>query len=97
MMATKITNDMLESYLLCKLKGYLKFAEQRGTKCDFEAMLTELRAGVRLKAIDAILTRCPGDQVARNIPLTTAGLKRARSTSLMAPLRTRPSRYTSTG
>ena len=75
-MATKITNDVLESYLLCKLKGYLKFAEQRGTKCDFEAMLTEVRAGVRLKAIDAILTRCPGDQVARNISLTTAGLKR---------------------
>jgi len=38
-------------------------------------MLTELRAEVRLKAIDAIVARHPGDQVARNIPLTTAGLK----------------------
>jgi predicted RecB family nuclease len=75
-MATKITNDVLESYLHCKFKGYLKLAGQQGTKCDFEAMLTELRAEVRLKAIDAIIARHPGDQVARNIPLTTAGLKR---------------------
>ena len=75
-MATKITSDVLESYLHCKFKGYLKLAGQQGTKCDFEAMLTELRAEVRLKAIDTIIARHPGDQVARNIPLTTAGLKR---------------------
>jgi predicted RecB family nuclease len=75
-MAAKITSDVLESYLRCKLKGRLKLAGQQGTKCDFEAMLTELRAEVRLKAIDAIIAGHPGDQVARNIPLTTAGLKR---------------------
>jgi hypothetical protein len=75
-MATKITSDVLESYLHCKFKGYLKLAGQQGKKCDFEAMLTELRAEVRLKAIDTIIARDPRDQVARNIPLTTAGLKR---------------------
>src|SRR5262249_18382888 len=75
-MAAKITSDVLESYLHCKFKGHLKLAGQQGTKCEFEAMLTELRATVRLKAIDAIITCHPGDQVARNIPLTTAGLKR---------------------
>ena len=35
-----------------------------------------LRAEVRLQAVDTIITRYSGDQVARNIPLTTAGLKR---------------------
>src|SRR5262245_26057879 len=75
-MATKITNDVLESYLHCKFKGHLKLAGQRGTKGDFEAMLTELRAEVRLKAIEAIIARHPDDQVARNIPLTVAALKR---------------------
>ena len=74
-MAMKITNDVLESYTRCKFKGSLKLAEQQGTKSDFEAMLTSCPE-VRLKAIDAILVRHPGDQVARNIPLTTAGLKR---------------------
>src|SRR5262245_24606446 len=75
-MATKITSDVLESYLHCKFKGYLKLAAQEGTRGDFEAMLLEVRAEVRLRAIDTIIARHPGDQVARNIPLTTAGLKR---------------------
>jgi predicted RecB family nuclease len=75
-MATKITSDVLGSYLHCKFKGYLKLAGQQGTKCDYEAMLTGLRAEVRLKAIDAIIARHPEDQVARNIPLTTAAVKR---------------------
>jgi predicted RecB family nuclease len=39
-------------------------------------MLGEMRAGVRLKAIDAIIARHTGDQVARNFPITTVLLKR---------------------
>jgi predicted RecB family nuclease len=75
-MATRITSDVLGSYLRCRFKGYLKLAGQEGTKCDYEAMLTELRAEVRLKATEAIVCRHPGVQVARNIPLTTTNLKR---------------------
>jgi predicted RecB family nuclease len=75
-MATKITSDVLEGYLHCKFKGYLKLAGQQGTRCDFEAMLAELRAEVRRKAIDTILAGHSADQVARNIPLVPAGLKR---------------------
>jgi predicted RecB family nuclease len=74
-MATKITRDVLESYLHCKFKGYLKLTGQQGTKCDFEAMLKELRDEVRKKAIETIIARHPGDQIAKNIRLTTAGLK----------------------
>ena len=59
-MATKITSDVLESYLHCKFKGHLKLAGQQGMKCDFEAILTGLRAEVRLKAIDAIIAHHPG-------------------------------------
>jgi predicted RecB family nuclease len=74
-MSTKITNNVLESYLHCKFKGYLKVIGQQGTECDFEAMLMELRAEVRLKAIATITSCHPEDKVAWNIPLTTANLK----------------------
>jgi predicted RecB family nuclease len=74
-MAAKITSDVLGSYVRCKVKGHLKLAGQQGPKCEFEAMRTELRAEVRLKALEAIIARYPGDQVSRNIPLTTAALK----------------------
>ncbi len=75
-MTTKITSDVLEGYVYCKFKGRLKLSAELANKCDFEAMLTELRAEVRLKAIDAILVQHTGDQVVRNTRLTTAGLKR---------------------
>ena len=61
---------MLESYLHCKFKGHLKITGQQGTKCDYENLLIEKRAEVRLAAIDKILARNPGEEIPRNIPLT---------------------------
>jgi hypothetical protein len=34
-MATKITRDVIESYLNCKYKGHLKLAGQQGTRSDY--------------------------------------------------------------
>jgi len=51
-MATKITRDVLESFLHCKTKGYLKLTGQQGTRCDYEVLMAEMRAEVRLAAID---------------------------------------------
>lgn len=96
-MVMKITSDVLESYLRCKYKGHVKLAGHQGTKCDFEEMLTKLRAEVRLKAIEVIIVRYPGDQVARNIPLTTAGLKRGPQYILDGTLEDEAWRSTSTG
>src|SRR5436189_5910210 len=78
-MATKITRDILESNLHCKLKGHFKLTGQQGIKCDYETLLTERRAEVRLAAIDKILARHAGEEITRNIPLTTAALKQGPS------------------
>jgi predicted RecB family nuclease len=75
-MAAKITCDVLEGYLNCRYKGHLKLAGERGMRSDYEALLAERRAEVRLRAIDKILARHGEDQVARNVPLTAAALKR---------------------
>ena len=46
-MATKITRDIIESYLNCKYKGHLKLAGESGTQSDYEAMTTAARASSR--------------------------------------------------
>src|SRR5438128_2140028 len=75
-MALKITRDVLESYLVCKYKGYLKQEGQQGIKSDFETLFISLRDQVKLGATDKILARHPGDQVVRGISLATSTLKR---------------------
>jgi hypothetical protein len=49
-MATKITRDVLESYLRCKTKAQLKLTGQEGTKSDYECMMRRIRDEVRLTA-----------------------------------------------
>lgn len=85
-MTTKITRDVLESYLNCKYKGNLKLNSQQGTKSDYEILLTEIRAEVRLAAINWILTHHAGEEIPRNIPLTASALKQGASFLLDATL-----------
>ena len=74
-MASKITKEVLEAYLHCKLKGHLKLAGQRGEKCDCENLLIEQRAEVRRAAIEKILARHAEEEITRNAPLTISALK----------------------
>jgi predicted RecB family nuclease len=85
-MATKITRDVLESYLRCRTKAHLKLAGQAGTKSDYEGLLAESRARVRLAAVDRILARHHEDEVARNVPLAASTLKEGPSFVLDATL-----------
>ena len=41
-MVTKITRDIIESYLNCKYKAHLKLTRQQGTKSDYALLLAEL-------------------------------------------------------
>ena len=50
-MATKITRDIIESYLNCKYKGHLQRTGERGTTSDYEAMTTAARASSRELAV----------------------------------------------
>jgi hypothetical protein len=46
-MATKITRDIVESYLNCKYKGHLKLAGDSGTRSDYEAMTAAAKQASR--------------------------------------------------
>jgi predicted RecB family nuclease len=85
-MATKITRDVLESYLYCKTKAHLKLAGQQGSMSDYEAMLVANRQEVRQTAIGKILAKHPEADVARDIPLTASALRAGPSFVLDATL-----------
>jgi predicted RecB family nuclease len=85
-MATKITREVLESYLYCKTKAHLKLAGRQGSVSDYEALLAGRRGEVRQTAIGKILSKHPPAEVARNIPLTAAALWAGPSSVLDATL-----------
>ena len=62
---TKITREVLESYLHCKTKAHLKLAGQQGIRSDYEALLAETRQEVRRQAIGKIFAPHPESEVAR--------------------------------
>jgi predicted RecB family nuclease len=74
-MEAKITRDVLESYLFCKYKSYLKLIGQHGSKSDYENLLTGIRSEVRLNTVDKIRVQNQENQVVNNIALTTSVLE----------------------
>jgi predicted RecB family nuclease len=71
----RITGDIIESYLTCKLKAHLKLAGNQGIRSDYEGFLLQTRREVRQQAIGKILSKTSRDDVASNIPLTAASLR----------------------
>jgi predicted RecB family nuclease len=85
-MATKITRDVLESYLKCKTKAHLKLAGHQGSMSDYEGLLVASRQEARQKALGKILAKHPEAEVARDILLTAAALRAGPSFVLDAAL-----------
>ena len=74
-MASRITGDIIESYLACRFKAHLKLAGIQGIRSDYEGFLHETRREVRQQAIGKILAKTPREDVASNIPLTAHSLR----------------------
>jgi predicted RecB family nuclease len=74
-MATKITRDIIESYLNCKYKGHLKLTGASGTPSDYEAMTTAARASSREQAVARLVARFGDGDACRGVIATTAILK----------------------
>jgi predicted RecB family nuclease len=84
--APVITREILQSYLLCKLKGHLKLMEERGTPSDYETLMTELRASLALGAAEKLAVRLGERDVARDTRITTAVLKQGTPLILRATI-----------
>ena len=74
-MSTKITQDILESYVFCKYKGYLQWAGEHGQLSDYAMFLTRSRDEVRHTAMAKMLAQHHQDRVVRGLLLTTAVLR----------------------
>ena len=74
-MAARITGGVLESYVSCAYKGYLKLLGQQGATSDYESLLVATRGEVRHSAIDKISAHNQENRVASNLILTTTTLE----------------------
>jgi predicted RecB family nuclease len=75
-MSAQITQDILESYVFCKSKGYLQWTGEHGQPSDYALFLTQSREEVRRKAIMAkMLAQLHTDQVVHGKLLTTEVLR----------------------
>lgn len=74
-MAEKITQDVLESYVHCAYKGYLKLVGEQGCPSDYESLLREARARVQQAATDRLLSWHQDEKILRSVTLTRSQLK----------------------
>src|SRR5262249_30805712 len=74
-MATKITRDIIESYLNCKYKGHLKLTGESGTPSDYEAMTTAARASSWEQAVARLVARFGEGEACRGTTVAVATLK----------------------
>jgi predicted RecB family nuclease len=77
--STRITSDVVESYLNCRLKAYLKLKGQQGTRSDYEEFLLQTRRDVRQQAISKLVGKVSNDDINKDIPLTASTLGVGRS------------------
>lgn len=77
-MATKLTRDIIESYLNCKYKGHLKLIGESGTKSDYETMIAAARVSSREQAVARLIARFGEGGACRGMAVTAATLKQGR-------------------
>ena len=70
-----VTNDVLESYIHCKYKGYLKLIGQSGIKSDYENLRIKLRGEVKRSALGKIYLQATDEQVLKDVVLGTSILE----------------------
>jgi len=72
---SKVTREVLDSYLRCKTKGFLTLAGRDGIKSDYERWRIEAEERQRLAATANLLARYRGYQVADGVNLHASRLR----------------------
>src|SRR4051794_17387036 len=75
-MATKLTRDVIESFLHCRYKGHLKLTGEQGNPSDYEQFTRESRERGRWAATAKLLTRYKEGEVLRGPSVIPTVLRR---------------------
>src|SRR5438132_7885376 len=75
-MAARITGEVIAALQHCRLKAYFLLRGEEGTKSGYEELQIELRAKLRPKAIDKIRRDYDETDVATDLNLSLANLRR---------------------
>jgi predicted RecB family nuclease len=78
-MATKITQNIITSYLNCKYKGYLKLVGECGTESDYEAMTATAEQASRQETIAKLAARFGDGDSDGGTSVTAAVLKHGKT------------------
>src|SRR5258708_1131839 len=71
-----ITLNLVEDYLNCRYKAYLRLAGQSGTKSNYEIMQNKLKLEVKRKSIERFFQRNSKQAVLRDVTLTQSELQK---------------------
>jgi predicted RecB family nuclease len=74
-MTTKITRDIIESYLNCKYKGHLKLTTECGTRSDYEVMTAAARTASREEALARLVAQFVEGDGCQGVRVTVATLQ----------------------
>ena len=74
-MSTKISREVIESFLNCRYKGHLKFAGKNGDPPEYQVLLARAQDQARSRIIEAIVARHSAEKVKRDVDLTQTTLK----------------------
>jgi hypothetical protein len=75
-MVCRITDDVIKALQHCRLKAYFQLHGEAGAQCDYEKLLIEQRAKVQRKAIEKIRREYNETEIATDLSLSVANLRR---------------------
>jgi predicted RecB family nuclease len=85
-MASRITDEVIDALQHCRLKAYFRLRGEEGTKSGYEELQIEQRAELRPKAIDKVRREYSKTDVATDVNLSAANLRKGTPFILSARL-----------
>src|SRR6202790_3740798 len=75
-MVCRVTDDVTNALQHCRLKAYFRLHGEAGVQCGYEKLLLEQRANVQRKAIEKVRREYSETEMATDLHLSVANLRK---------------------